>query len=340
MQFIDEACIEVISGKGGDGCMSFRREKFIPKGGPDGGDGGDGGSVYLRSDPHLNTLCQFRTEKIYRAESGKSGMGKLRRGKSGADLFISVPAGTIVSDAQSGECLADLQADCPPFCVARGGYHGLGNARYKSSVNRAPRRTSKGSLGEARFLHLELKLLCDVALLGMPNAGKSSFIRTVSNAQPKVAGYPFTTLTPVLGVVNVGLQSFVMADIPGLVEHASQGVGLGTCFLKHLTRCRVLLHVVDISADDYLHAVETIYRELLAFDEVFMQKTRWLLLNKIDAISVEEVAARKTEVLALLQTLDPQNAELQPVYEVSIAWPQKNKEICQALMRYLENESI
>ena len=230
-----------------DGCLSFRREKYIPKGGPDGGDGGDGGSIYLQADSHINTLADFRHKRIFKAANGQAGMGRSRRGKDGIDLYIKVPLGTVVYDLETEEMLGDLTKQDQVMCIARGGFHGLGNERYKSSINRTPRETSNGSEGESRQLKLELKVLADVGMLGLPNAGKSTFIRAVSNATPKVADYPFTTLHPALGVVRVGeLQSFVISDIPGLIEGASEGQGLGIQFLKHLSRTRILLHVIDI----------------------------------------------------------------------------------------------
>ena len=245
MKFVDESSITVHAGKGGNGCLSFRREKYIPRGGPDGGDGGDGGSVYLVADEALNTLVDFRYQRIYRAETGEGGKGKNCTGRGGSDLNIHVPVGTSAIDDDTLEVMGDLTESGQKIMVARGGWHGLGNTRFKSSTNRAPRQISKGSDGEVRTLRLELKVLADVGLLGMPNAGKSTLIRSVSSAEPKVADYPFTTLVPSLGVVSVQKhRSFVVADIPGLIEGASEGAGLGIRFLKHLTRTRLLLHLV------------------------------------------------------------------------------------------------
>lgn len=289
MKFVDEALITVQAGNGGDGCLSFRREKFIPRGGPDGGDGGDGGSVYLEVDSGLNTLVDFRFKRLFRAAHGQAGQGTDRIGKSADDLIVRVPEGTLVYDADTEELIGDLIGHGTRLLVAQGGFHGLGNARFKSSVNRAPRRTTPGSPGEERNLRLELKLLADVGLLGLPNAGKSTLIRAVSAARPKVADYPFTTLIPNLGVVRLGLeQSFVIADIPGIIEGAAEGAGLGLRFLKHLERTRLLLHLLDISGfdpeRDPLQDFETISAELEAFDEDLATRPRWVVLNKMDVV--------------------------------------------------------
>ena len=294
MKFVDEATVTVQAGKGGDGCLSFRREKFIPRGGPDGGDGGDGGSVWLEVDPGLNTLVDFRFKRLFRAESGRPGSGRERRGKSAADLVVRVPEGTLVFDAGTDELIGDMVGVGERLCVAKGGFHGLGNARFKSSVNRAPRQTTKGSPGEARELRFELKLLADVGLLGLPNAGKSTLISQVSAARPKVADYPFTTLTPSLGVVRLGTeQSFVIADIPGIIEGAAEGAGLGLQFLRHLERTRLLLHLID-TADmnpdaDPVADFEAITAELTQYEPELAGRPRWVVLNKIDASSSEVV---------------------------------------------------
>ena len=291
MKFVDEARIRVIAGKGGNGCLSFLREKFRPKGGPDGGNGGDGGNIYMVGQSGLNTLADFRFIRQYKAENGESGAGKDRTGKAGEDLYINVPLGTIVSDAETGEVIGDVMRDDQPLLVARGGRRGLGNATFKSSTNRAPRRTTLGKPGDERQLKLELKVLADVGLLGLPNAGKSTFLSSVSQARPKVADYPFTTLHPQLGVVDVGISSgFVIADIPGLIEGAAQGTGLGIQFLKHLNRTRLLLHLVDIASPDGKDASEAIReveRELQAFDAALWNKPRWLVFNKIDTLGAE-----------------------------------------------------
>ena len=296
MKFVDEATITVEAGKGGDGCLSFRREKYIPRGGPDGGDGGDGGSVWLEVDAGLNTLVDFRFKRRFRATNGQPGAGRERSGKSGEDLVVRVPLGTLVFDQASGMQLGDLVEPGARLRVAKGGVHGLGNTRFKSSVNRAPRRTTPGRAGEARELRLELKLLADVGLLGLPNAGKSTLIRAVSAARPKVADYPFTTLVPNLGVVRLGTeQSFVIADIPGIIEGAAEGAGLGLRFLKHLERTRLLLHLVDVApideASDPIADFETIAAELARHDPALASRERWVVLNKIDAAAPDAVDA-------------------------------------------------
>ncbi|MGB0449920.1 MAG: Obg family GTPase CgtA, partial [Porticoccaceae bacterium] len=293
MKFVDEATIKVQAGKGGNGCMSFRREKYIPKGGPDGGDGGDGGSVFLVATEGLNTLIDFRFTRNYRAENGEQGRGSDCTGAGGDDLTLNVPVGTTVLDAETGDVLGDLTELAQTLKVAQGGFHGLGNTRFKSSINRAPRQTSPGSEGEMREIKLELKVLADVGLLGLPNAGKSTFIRSVSAARPKVANYPFTTLVPNLGVVGMsGDKSFVVADIPGLIEGASEGAGLGIRFLKHLTRTRLLLHLVDMMPYDATtpaQNAQVIEQELAKFSPTLAEGDRWLVLNKTDLLPEEDV---------------------------------------------------
>jgi GTP-binding protein len=289
MKFVDEAIIEVRAGKGGDGVASFRREKYVPRGGPDGGDGGKGGSIYAVADRNLNTLIDYRYARIHRARDGENGRGADQYGKSAPDIELRVPVGTVVSDLDGGDTVVDLDRDGSRALVARGGAGGLGNLHYKSSVNRAPRRFTRGEEGERRRLKLELKLLADVGLLGMPNAGKSTLIRAVSAARPKVADYPFTTLTPGLGVVRADVnRSFVLADIPGLIEGAAEGAGLGHQFLRHLARTRLLLHLVDIApADpgaDPVREAKGIVQELRKYDEALYRKPRWLVLNKIDLL--------------------------------------------------------
>ncbi|UTA47348.1 Obg family GTPase CgtA [Simiduia sp. 21SJ11W-1] len=296
MKFVDEAPIFVAAGDGGNGLMSFRREKFIAKGGPDGGDGGDGGSVYLEGDESLNTLIDYRYQPKYRAENGQKGGSSQCTGAKGADVVLKVPVGTTVIDVDTDEVLGDLRAHGEQLLVAKGGWHGLGNTRFKSSTNRAPRKTTHGSEGQKRNLKLELKVLADVGLLGLPNAGKSTFIRAVSSAKPKVANYPFTTLVPNLGVVKVQAhRSFVVADLPGLIEGASEGAGLGIRFLKHLTRCRVLLHLVDMAPFDESDPIQNalaIERELASFSPTLAGRERWLVLNKADLLPAEEFDAR------------------------------------------------
>lgn len=335
MKFIDEAFITVEAGKGGSGCLSFRREKYIPMGGPDGGDGGDGGSVYLKADAHQNTLAAFRYQKYQRAANGQPGMGALRRGKSGEDLIISVPLGTIVFDRETEECLGDLTQEGQLLCVAQGGFHGLGNARYKSSTNRAPRQTSSGSVGERRELKLELSILADVGLCGLPNAGKSTFIRAISNATPKVADYPFTTLVPHLGVVNLDEGSeFVVADIPGLIKGASEGVGLGIQFLKHLLRTHLLLHLVDIAEHDSVSEtitnIKIIESELGSYDQKLIQKPRWLIFNKIDLLDPQDLNTKIANIVATLQWK-------LPVFKISAKNHIETTELCYAVRNFLNN---
>jgi len=314
MKFVDEASIEVYAGNGGNGCVSFRREKYIPKGGPDGGDGGDGGSVLLRGDDALNTMIDYRYSRRFRADNGESGRGRNCTGRGGDDLILPVPIGTTVLDEDTGEILGDIREHGQDLLVAQGGFHGLGNTRFKSSVNRAPRQSTPGSSGEMRRLKLELKVLADVGLLGLPNAGKSTFIRAVSAATPKVADYPFTTLIPNLGVVKVdAYRSFVVADIPGLIEGASEGAGLGIRFLKHLTRNRILLHIVDVAPldeSDPAEAALSIVRELERFSPTLAARPRWLVLNKTDLLSPDQLAERRKAVLAAL-------AWTGPVYEIA-----------------------
>jgi len=293
MKFVDEAIIEVHAGKGGDGVASFRREKFVPRGGPDGGDGGRGGSVYAVADRNLNTLIDYRYARIHRARDGENGRGSDQYGKSASDVVLRVPVGTVVTDAETAETVADLDRDGTRALLAQGGAGGIGNLHFKSSVNRAPRQFTRGGAGERRRLKLELKLLADVGLLGMPNAGKSTLIRAVSAARPKVADYPFTTLAPSLGVVRADVnRSFVVADIPGLIEGAAEGAGLGHQFLRHLARTRLLLHLVDIApldADtDPAREARAIVEELRKYDETLYRKPRWLVLNKIDRIPPAE----------------------------------------------------
>ena len=300
MKFIDEALIRVEAGDGGSGCVSFRREKFIPKGGPDGGDGGDGGDVYLVADENLNTLIDYRFEKRFAAQRGENGRSSDCTGKRGKDITLRVPVGTRAIDNDTKEILGDLTKHGAKMLVAKGGYHGLGNTRFKSSVNRAPRQKTLGTPGEKRDLQLELMLLADVGMLGLPNAGKSTFIRAVSAAKPKVADYPFTTIVPSLGVARVGSdRSFVVADIPGLIEHASEGAGLGIRFLKHLERCRVLIHLVDIAPideSDPADNIAIIENELFQYSEKLADKPRWLVFNKIDTMSDEEAQERAKDI--------------------------------------------
>lgn len=333
MKFVDEVAIYVKAGDGGNGCMSFRREKFIEFGGPNGGDGGDGGSVFLQADHNLNTLLDYRYQRKFLAQRGENGRGSDCTGAKGEDLILKVPVGTTVVDVDTQEVIGDLAEDGQQLLVAKGGFHGLGNTRFKSSTNRAPRQTTNGTIGEARNLKLELKVLADVGLLGLPNAGKSTFIRSVSAAKPKVADYPFTTLAPNLGVVKIdSCKSFVIADIPGLIEGASQGAGLGTRFLKHLTRTRLLLHIVDlapIDLTDPADAAEIIVDEISSFSPALAERDRWLVLNKIDQLLDDERQELKQSVI---ERLDWQG----PVFMVSALDREGTKELTQAIMRYLD----
>ncbi len=315
MKFVDEVTIKVIAGDGGNGCVSFRREKYIPRGGPDGGDGGDGGSVILIADSGLNTLVDFRHKRTHKAGRGENGMGREKTGHKGEDVEIRVPLGTRVTDLDTEEVLGELTAAGDRLLVARGGFHGIGNTRFKSSTNRAPRQATRGSEGERRELRLELILLADIGLLGMPNAGKSSLITSVSSARPKVADYPFTTLYPNLGVVRVDdNRSFVIADIPGVIEGAAEGAGLGIQFLKHLSRTRLLLHLVDMvpmdEDADPAEDVRGIVRELEKYGGELAERERWLVLTKKDLLLDDEFAERKQQ---LLKDLDWQG----PVYAIS-----------------------
>ena len=335
MKFVDEALIKVQAGKGGSGCMSFRREKYIPKGGPDGGDGGDGGSVFLVAKDGLNTLIDFRYTRNFKAQNGQQGSSANCTGAGGEDLVLQVPVGTTVLDQDSGEVLGDLTEIDQRLRVAQCGFHGLGNARYKSSTNRAPRQTSPGQEGEMRALRLELKVLADVGLLGLPNAGKSTFIRAVSAARPKVADYPFTTLVPNLGVVGMSAEkSFVIADIPGLIEGASDGAGLGIRFLKHLTRTRLLLHMVDMLPIDGACAADNavvIERELESFSAMLYSGQRWLVLNKLDLVPADEVEARCQEVVRRLDWKGP-------VFRMSGLMSDGTKALCAAIMDSIDDQ--
>ena len=340
MKFIDEANIYVKAGNGGAGIVSFRREKYIPMGGPDGGDGGDGGSVYVVGSIDLNTLSDFRHTRRFVAKNGKRGQGKNCTGARGDDILITVPLGTVITTKEHGELIADVADNqSEPILIARGGFHGLGNTRYKSSTNRAPRQSTPGSAGEQFDLKLELKVLADVGLLGMPNAGKSTFIRSVSAARPRVADYPFTTLHPNLGVVSVAPhRSFVVADIPGLIEGAADGVGLGVQFLKHLQRTRLLLHIIDVFPAESDHpAVESarkILYELKRYDESLHQKPRWLVLNKLDLVSEDEQPEICNAIVGGLEWSGP-------VYQISALNRVGVGLLCQDIMRFLEaDESI
>ncbi len=301
MKFVDEVTIKIQAGKGGDGCLSFRREKFIEYGGPNGGDGGDGGSIYLQADENINTLVDYRFKRQHKAQNGQTGQGNQCTGKGGDDLVLPVPVGTMAYDQGTEERIGELVGHGDRLCVAQGGFHGLGNLRFKSSVNRSPRQTTKGTLGDERDLRLELRVLADVGLLGLPNAGKSTLIRAVSSAKPKVADYPFTTMYPNLGVVKVGAaESFVVADIPGLIEGASEGQGLGHQFLRHLQRTRLLLHIVDVcpfDGSDPADNAKVIVDELKKYNEDLVQKPCWLIFNKVDLLSEEQLEVVVSSVI-------------------------------------------
>jgi GTP-binding protein len=334
MKFVDEAMIKVVAGHGGRGAVGFRREKFVPFGGPDGGDGGLGGSVWLRAQEGINTLVDYRIRRTFRAQNGQPGGGQDCTGRGGEDLFVPVPVGTVVFDDETGELLGDLSTAGQTLLVAKGGKGGWGNQRFKSSTNRTPRQSGPGLPGESRMLRAELRLLADVGLLGLPNAGKSTLISAVSAARPKVADYPFTTLHPQLGVVAVGpFKSFVMADIPGLIEGAAEGAGLGIRFLKHLQRTRLLLHLVDIAPldpdADPVEGARAIVGELRKFSPALAKKKRWLVLNKIDLLPPEERDRRCAEIVRRLRFRGP-------AFRISGATGEGTRELCQAVMRQLD----
>lgn len=333
MNFVDEATIRVEAGRGGNGCVSFRREKYIPRGGPDGGDGGDGGSVHLVVDDGLNTLAEFRFRRRFRAPSGRGGAGQNRTGASGEDIEIPVPQGTEIFDVDTGERLGDLTEPGQRLLVARGGRGGRGNTRFKSSVNRAPRQSTPGQEGEARHLRLSLKLLADVGLLGAPNAGKSTLTRALTAARPKVADYPFTTLYPQLGVVRLDEErSFVLADIPGLIEGASEGAGLGLRFLQHLERTRLLLHLVDVGLEsgaiDPIAAFTTVAQEVGRYSEKLAQLPRWLVINKIDLLASEMLDQVVEGIVSKLEWRGP-------VFAISAATGEGTKELCREIEAFL-----
>lgn len=342
MKFVDEAVIEVHAGKGGDGIASFRREKYIPRGGPDGGDGGRGGSIHAVADRNINTLVEYRYARIHRARNGEKGRGSDCYGAGAEDVILRVPVGTTITDIDTGELVADLSRDGQMALLAKGGEGGLGNIHFKSSTNRAPRQCTPGTPGQSRNLRLELKVLADVGLLGMPNAGKSTFIRAVSAARPKVADYPFTTLHPNLGVVRVDeSRSFVVADIPGLIEGAAEGAGLGHQFLRHLQRTRLLLHLVDLlppdeSADPVRDAAALV-EELRKYDEALYRKPRWLVLNKIDLVPAEERAAR---VAAFIEAYRRVVGEPEKVFAVSALAGEGTRELCFAIMEHLDAHAV
>ena len=336
MRFVDEAEIRVEAGAGGNGVATFRREKYIPMGGPDGGDGGDGGSVYLVATNNVNTLADFRFNTLHKAKRGQNGMGRNCTGRKGEDLYISVPPGSIIYEAETDEKIGDLTKPGETLLVAKGGFHGLGNTRFKSSINRTPQQFSKGSLGESRTLKIELMVIADVGLLGLPNAGKSSLIRSVSSAKPKVADYPFTTLHPNLGVVRVDdLRGFVIADIPGVIEGAAEGAGLGLQFLKHLSRTGLLLHLVDVqpyeSEESPVESAKTIINEIEKWSDDLAGKPRWLVLNKVDRLLEEET---EEHCKAIVEEL----AWTGPVFEISALKKQGTQNLMYAIMDFLDQQ--
>jgi len=335
VKFVDEARINVIAGDGGNGALGFRREKYIPRGGPDGGDGGDGGSVFLRATEGLNTLADFRHQRTYMAQRGENGRGQNCSGAGGDDCTVDVPVGTVATDRSTGQLVADLKHVGQTIEVAKGGWHGLGNARFKSSTNQAPRKTTDGTPGERRELHLELRVLADVGLLGQPNAGKSTLIRQLSSARPKVADYPFTTLHPNLGVVSIEPhRSFVMADIPGLIEGAAEGHGLGVRFLKHLSRTNLLLHLIDVMPIDQSDPVtqgKAIVEELRKHSEVLYNKERWLVLNKTDLLPQNELKAHCQEIIDELEWSGP-------VYMISSATGDGTRTLASDIMIHMERQ--
>ena len=338
MKFIDESNIEVHAGKGGDGIASFRREKFIPRGGPDGGDGGRGGSILAVADRNINTLVEYRYARSHRARNGEKGRGSDCYGKAADDITLRFPVGTVVTDIESGEMLVDLSVHGQTAVLAKGGQGGLGHIHFKSSTNRSPRQCTPGTLGESRRLKLELKVLADVGLLGMPNAGKSTYIRSVSAARPKVADYPFTTLHPNLGVVRVDEnRSFVIADIPGLIEGAAEGAGLGHQFLRHLQRTRLLLHLVDLAPfddnADPANDARAIVEELRKYDEALFRKPRWLVLNKVDLIEPEERAQRVQSFLSAYARLV---SEPEKTFIISALTGEGGRELTFAIMAHLQ----
>ena len=338
MKFVDEAFIDIAAGDGGNGCVSFRHEKYKEFGGPDGGDGGRGGHVYAVADTNLNTLVDFRFSRRHEAKRGQHGMGSDMFGAAGDDITLKMPVGTVISDAETGEVLFELLKPGETIIIAKGGDGGFGNLRFKSSINRAPRQKTPGWPGERRSLKLELKVLADVGLLGMPNAGKSTLITAISNARPRIADYPFTTLHPNLGVVRVGPeQSFVVADLPGLIEGASEGAGLGHLFLRHLQRTRLLLHVVDLAPfDDSIDPVaqaKAIVGELKKYDAALYEKPRWLVLNKLDMVPEEERAARVKDFVKRLRFKGP-------VFEISALTREGCQPLVQAVYQHLQAEHL
>ncbi|QCI25022.1 Obg family GTPase CgtA [Buchnera aphidicola (Rhopalosiphum padi)] len=332
MKFIDHTIIQVIAGNGGNGCVNFRREKYIPKGGPDGGDGGDGGNIWLESNNNLNTLIDLRFKKIFQAPHGENGSGRNCSGKKGDDIKIYVPIGTKIINYQTREIIGDLIKHKQKMLIAKGGWHGLGNTRFKSSINRTPRQRTLGTIGEKRDIQLELILIADVGTLGMPNAGKSTLVKNISGAKTKIANYPFTTLNPVLGSVSIQDKKFIIADIPGIIKDASQGSGLGIHFLKHLERCKILLHIVDLCPTDYSSPIENIkivLNELKKYNTSLYKKPRWLVLNKIDLIKSSEIEKIISQIKNFLRIKEK-------FYLISSIKKTGIKKLCSDIVLYLK----
>ncbi|CAL4324263.1 GTPase ObgE/CgtA [Buchnera aphidicola (Protaphis terricola)] len=333
MKFIDQVIIQVIAGNGGDGCVNFRREKYIPKGGPDGGDGGDGGNVWIKSNNNLNTLVDFRFKKIFKAKNGENGSKKNCSGKKGDDITIYVPIGTKVINYQTRELICDLIKNKQKVLIAKGGWHGLGNTRFKSSTNRTPKKRTLGSIGEKRKIQLELLLIADVGTLGMPNAGKSTFVQNISNAKTKISDYPFTTLYPILGSVSIKNKKFIIADIPGIILGASKGIGLGIHFLKHLERCKILLHIVDIHPRDNSNPIDNIkivLSELKKYSKNLYKKPQLLILNKIDLINIEKIKKITKEIKSKLNIK-------KPYYLISSLEKKGIKKLCSDITDHLKS---
>lgn len=338
MKFLDQAIIHVIAGNGGNGCVSFRREKYIPKGGPDGGDGGNGGNVWLKSVNNINTLIDFKFKKIFSAGNGKNGFSGKCTGKKGVDITIFVPVGTRIIDIKTKEIISDMVKNNQMLLIAKGGWHGLGNTRFKSSINRTPKKRTLGTSGEKREILLELILLADVGTLGLPNAGKSTFVQSISSAKPKIAEYPFTTLTPTLGVVSIkNKKSFVISDLPGLIKNASKGIGLGFLFLKHLERCNLLLHIIDISSYKSANIIENIniiINELKNYNKTELyKKTRWIVFNKIDLLEQKKIKKIVSKVLFSLENKEK-------YYVISAMNGIGVKKLCSDISDFLKNKNL
>lgn len=332
MKFIDQTVIQVIAGNGGNGCVNFRREKYIPKGGPDGGDGGDGGNVWLESNENLNTLIDLRFKKVFHAQHGGHGSKRNCSGKKGKDIKIHVPIGTKIINYQTREIIGDLIKHKQKILIAKGGWHGLGNTRFKSSINRTPRKRTLGSIGEKRDIQLELVLIADVGTLGMPNAGKSTLVKNISRAKTKIADYPFTTLNPILGSVNIKNKNFIIADIPGIIKNASQGSGLGILFLKHLERCKILLHIVDLCPINHSNPIENIkivLNELKIYNKTLYEKPRWLVFNKVDLI-------KNTEIKKIINNAKKLLKKKEKIYLISSIKNIGIKKLCSDIVVYLK----